>query len=88
MGAVDERFDLTEEELKNYRKGDTLKVKVLEIKKDEQKIRVGLKQMQTDPLDYFKNKKLNDIITVKVVHSDNKGLVVRPEETEIDIIII
>ena len=76
-----------EEELKNYRKGDTLKVKVLEIKKDEQKIRVGLKQMQTDPLDYFKNKKLNDIITVKVVHSDNKGLVVRPEETEIDIII-
>ena len=43
--------------------------------------------MQTDPLDYFKNKKLNDIITVKVVHSDNKGLVVRPEETEIDIII-
>ena len=77
----------SEEELKKYRKGDTLKVKVLEIKKDEQKIRVGLKQMQTDPLDYFKNKKLNDIITVKVVHSDNKGLVVRPEETEIDIII-
>jgi len=76
-----------EEELKNHRKGDTLKVKVLEIKKDEQKIRVGLKQMKTDPLDYFKNKKLNDIITVKVVHSDNKGLVVRPEETEIDIII-
>jgi len=77
----------SEEELKKYRKGDALKVKVLEIKKDEQKIRVGLKQMQTDPLDYFKNKKLNDIITVKVVHSDNKGLVVRPEETEIDIII-
>ncbi len=77
----------SEEELKKYKKGDTLKVKVLEIKKDEQKIRVGLKQMQKDPLDYFKNKKLNDVITVKVVHSDNKGLVVRPEESEIDVLI-
>tara|TARA_Y100000590_G_scaffold331478_1_gene376635 strand:- start:1666 stop:3390 length:1725 start_codon:yes stop_codon:yes gene_type:complete len=77
----------SEEELKKYRKGETLKVKVLEIKKEEQKIRVGLKQMQADPLDYFKNKKLNDVITVKVVHSDNKGLVVRPEESEIDVLI-
>ena len=30
-----------EEELKKYKKGDALKVKILEIKKDEQKIRVG-----------------------------------------------
>jgi len=76
-----------EEELKKYKKGDKLKVKVLEIKADQQKIRVGLKQTQTDPFDWFKNKKLKDRITVKVTSSDNKGLVVKPEGCEMDFII-
>ena len=71
-----------EEELKKYRRGDSLKVKILEIKKDEQKVRVGLKQTQPDPLDFFKNKNINDIITVKVISSDNKGLLVKPEGSE------
>ena len=79
----------SEQELKKYRRGEKLKVKVLEIKKDDQKVRVGLKQLQPDPWDYFKNKKVKvkDIITVKVISSDNKGLLVRPEGSEIDIII-
>ncbi len=76
-----------EEELKKYKKGDQLKVKVLEIKKDEQKVRVGLKQNQKDPMEWFKDKKANDIITVKVISSDNKGLMVRPEGCEMDFII-
>ncbi len=74
-----------EEELKKYKKGDTLKVKVLEIKKDEQKVRVGLKQTKEDPLGYFNNKKVNDIITVKVISSDNKGLIVKPEGSDINL---
>jgi len=76
-----------EEELKKYKKGDKLKVKVLEIKADQQKVRVGLKQTQTDPFDWFKNKKLKDRITVKVTSSDNKGLIVKPEGCEMDFII-
>ena len=76
-----------EEELKKYKKGDNLKVQVLEIKKDEQKVRVGLKQTKTDPLSYFNNKKVNDVITVKVISSDNKGLIVMPEESELNILI-
>ncbi len=72
------------EELKNYKKGDKLKVKVLEIKKDQQKVRVGLRQMKTDPMDYFKNKKVNDAITVKVINSDNKVLNVKPEGCEME----
>ncbi len=76
-----------EEELKKYKIGDKLKVKVLEIKKDQQKIRVGLKQTQTDPFNWFKNKKVNNTITVKVISSDNKGLTVRPEGCEMDFII-
>ena len=43
-----------EEELKKYKKGDKLKVKVLEIKKDQQKVRVGLRQTKPDPFDWFK----------------------------------
>ena len=76
-----------EEELKKFKKGDKIKVKVLEIKKDEQKVRVGLKQLQQDPLDWFKDKKVNDTITVKVVSSDNKGLIVKPEGCEMEFLI-
>ncbi len=74
----------SEEELKKYKKGDKLKVKVLEIKKDQQKIRVGLRQTMPDPFDWFKDKKINDTITVKVISSDNKGLLVKPEGCEIN----
>ena len=76
-----------EEELKKYKKGDKLKVKVLEIKVDQQKVRVGLKQTLIDPFAWFKDKKLNDRITVKVISSDNKGLTVKPEGCEMDFII-
>ena len=68
-----------EEELKKYKKGDKLKVKILEINKNDQKVRVGLKQLQKDPFEWFNNKKVNDTVTVKVISSDNKGLYVRPE---------
>ena len=77
----------SEEELKKFKKGDNLNVKVLEIKKDEQKIRVGLKQLSKDPFDWFKDKKVNDIITVKVINTDNKGLTVKPEECELEFLI-
>ena len=76
-----------EEELKKFKKGDKLKVKVLEIKKDEQKVRVGLKQLEKDPFEFFNDKKVNDIITVQVVSSDNKGLTVKPEGCEMEFLI-
>ena len=73
-----------EEELNKYKKGDKLKVKVLEIKTSEQKIRVGLRQTQVDPFDWFKNKEKNQTITVKVISTDNKGLIVQPEGCEMN----
>ena len=76
-----------EEELSKYKKGDKLKVKVLEIKASEQKIRVGLRQTKPDPFDWFKDKKINQTITVKIISTDNKGLVVRPEGCDMDFII-
>ena len=76
-----------EEELQKYKKGDKIKVKVLEIKSAEQKIRVGLKQTQPDPFDWFKDKSVNQTVTVKIISTDNKGLTVRPEGCEMDLTI-
>ena len=76
-----------EEELKKYKKGEKLKVKILEIKKDDQKIRVGLKQTTTDPFDWFSDKKIHNTITVKVISSDNKGLIVKPEGCDLEFLI-
>ena len=76
-----------EETAKNYKIKDKMKVKVLEIKKDSQKVRVGLKQTQKDPFDYFSNKKVNDTVTVKVLSSDNKGLIVQPEGSNMNLLI-
>jgi len=74
-----------EQELNKYKKGDKIKVKVLEIKTSDQKIRVGLKQTQPDPFDWFKDKKVKQTITVKIISTDNKGLIVRPEGCEMDL---
>tara|TARA_B100000963_G_scaffold74305_1_gene62437 strand:- start:1491 stop:3218 length:1728 start_codon:yes stop_codon:yes gene_type:complete len=76
-----------ETELKKYKVGDKIKVKILEIKEDQQKVRVGLKQTQKDPFDYFEDKKINETITVKIISSDNKGLLVQPEGCEMNILI-
>ena len=74
-----------EEELKKYKKEQKLKVKILEIKPEQQKVRVGLKQTESDPFDWFKDKKINETITVKVTGTDNKGLMVMPEGSKIEI---
>ena len=73
-----------DEELAKYKKGDKVKVKVLEIKVSEQKIRVGLRQTMPDPFNWFKDKKVNQAITVKIISTDNKSLIVRPEGCEMD----
>ena len=76
-----------EDELNKYKKGDKIKVKVLEIKISDQKIRVGHRQTKSDPFDWFKDKKEKQTITVKIISTDNKGLTVRPEGCEMDFII-
>ena len=75
----------SEDELNKYKIGDKLKVKVLEVKATEQKVRVGLRQTMADPFDWFNDKKAKQTITVKVISTDNKGLVVRPEGCEMDL---
>ncbi len=54
------------EELKKFKKNDTLTVKILEIKDD--KIRFSKRAIEKDPLDWFKDnkKKVGDVITTRI----------------------
>ena len=77
-----------EQELNNYKKGDKVKIKVLEIKVSDQKIRGGLRQTKPDPFDWFKDKKIRQTITVKIISTDSKGLIVKPEGCDLDLSLI
>ena len=78
-----------EEELNNYKVGDKIKVKIIEINIDQQKIRVGLREaVSEDPINFFKDKSVGDRITCKIISTDKKkGLVVRPVGAEMDFMI-
>ena len=54
------------EDLKKFKKGDILQVKIIDIKDD--KIRFSKRALEKDPLDWFKdnNKKVGDIITTRI----------------------
>ena len=74
-----------EQELNNYKKGDKVTIKVLEINVPEQKLRGGVRQTKPDPfVEYFKDKKIKQTITVKIVSTDSKGLIVKPEGCDIE----
>ena len=70
--------------ISKLKKGDKIQVKILDIKIDEQKVRVGHRQTKPDPFDWFKDKKINQTITVKIISTDNKGLIVKPEGCDLD----
>tara|TARA_B100000674_G_scaffold236087_1_gene193980 strand:- start:5497 stop:7224 length:1728 start_codon:yes stop_codon:yes gene_type:complete len=76
-----------EDEIKRYQKGDEIEVKILEIKPKEQKIKFGVKQIKEDPFVIFNDKKINDIITVQVKATNQKGIFVSPEGSELEILI-
>jgi len=76
-----------EDEIKKYHKGDAIEVKVLDVKPNEQKIKLGVKQLRDDPFNIFVDKKVNDIITVKVKSTGPKGILVSTEDENYEILI-
>ena len=76
-----------EEQIKKYNKGDEIEVKVIEVKSKDQRIKFGVKQLQEDPFTIFKNKKINDVITVKVKSTSTKGILVTPENSDLEVMI-
>ena len=59
-------YQETADDLKKFKNGDQLKVKILEIKDD--KIRFSQRALEKDPLSWFQdnNKKVGDIITTRI----------------------
>ena len=63
------------DELKKFKKGQTITVKIIEVIKDE-KIRFSLRACEKDPLDWFKDnkKKVGSVISTKVVEVLKSGV--------------
>ena len=64
-------------ELEKYKKNQIVKFKILEINQENEKIRLGVKQLTEDPFDFFINKKLGDIVTSIVDSSSTNGIYVQ-----------
>ena len=74
-------------ELKKYKKNQTIKFKILEINQEKEKIRLGIKQLDDDPFEFFMNKNVSDVVTVVVNHSSQNGIYVQVEKKNLSILI-
>ena len=45
------------------------------------------KALEKDPMEFWANKKIDDIVTTKIIYVDKKGLTVKPEGSEMEIFI-
>ena len=74
-------------ELEKYKKNQQIKFKILEINQENEKIRLGIKQLANDPFKFFMNKNLSDIVTVVVNHSSQNGTYVQVGKGNLSILI-
>ena len=80
-------FSEKDSELQKYKKNQLLKFKILEINKENEKIRLGIKQLKEDPFEFFANRKVSDIVTVVVDSSSNSGITVHAGKIKLSILI-
>ena len=61
--------------LKNFKKGEKIEVKILDINADKERISLGIKHLQNDPvLEYIESNPIKSKVTGKIVNIDEKGL--------------
>jgi small subunit ribosomal protein S1 len=63
-----------EEAVKDYEKGQTIKVKVLDIDAEKERISLGVKQLASDPMSAVTSLKKGDVITVTVAEVQEGGI--------------
>lgn len=62
-----------EQAIRNYKKGDELEVVILTIDAERERISLGIKQLESDPVsEYIEGHDSEDIITAKVIEVDAK----------------
>ena len=74
-------------DLEKYKKNQQIKCKILEMNQENEKIRLGIKQLENDPLEFFADKKVSDIITVVVNSSSQNGIYVHFGKKNLTILI-
>ena len=67
-------WEETEESLKKFKKSDSVKAKLLEIDTEKEKIRMGIKQLEKDPFDFFIKKENKEILTATVTEVLRNGI--------------
>ena len=61
--------------IKEFSKGDKVKVKILDINAEKERISLGIKHLKNDPIqDYINTNPINSKVTGKVINIDEKGL--------------
>ncbi len=61
--------------LKDFNKGETVKVKILDINAEKERISLGIKHLNNDPVqEYIESNPVNSKVTGKIVNIDEKGL--------------
>ena len=76
-----------ETELEKYKKNQSIEFKILEINQESEKIRLGIKQLEGDPFEFFVNKKVSDIVTAVVQNSSQNGVYVHFGKKNLSILI-
>ena len=61
-------------DLQKYKKQDLVSAKILEIDREKEKIRLGVKQLEKDPFDYFASKNNGDVVTAVVKEVLKNGI--------------
>jgi len=74
-------------ELEKYKKNQLIKFKILEMSLKEEKIRLGIKQLDDDPFEFFMNKNISDIITGVVQNSTQNGVYLQVGKKNLPILI-
>ena len=64
----------SEVNLKKFKKNSVIKAKILEVDKDKEKIRLGIRQLEKDPFDYFASKNNGDVVTTTVKEVLKNGI--------------
>ena len=63
--------------LSEFKKGDKVKVKILDINIEKERISLGIKQLKSDPVsDYIQKNPLKSMVTGTILSIDDKGLTI------------
>ncbi len=66
-----------EEAIKDFKKGDRVKAKVLDVDQEKERISLGIKQLGSDPIASVAGLKKGDTVTCEVLKVEENGLEVR-----------